>query len=221
MTETNIGHRSQTISCLANLYRRFIKEYARLIQPISDLIRTKDAFQWGKEQDEAFLALKDTLTSAPVLAHPSSSKRVIVSTEASKHAVGATLEQDGQPIAYMSHRLSDTETRWDTGDQELLAFIHALREWSVHLRGPFTFRTDHEPIRYLQSKIILSGRQHRWLNILQEHTYEVEHVQGKLHVVPDALSCRPGHCRTSTLKSMQMNSPDFSHEIKHGCEHDT
>lgn len=105
------------------------------------------------------------------------------------------MEQYSEPIAFMSHRLSDTETMWDTGDQELLAFMHELREWSVYLHGrPTSFREYHEPMRYLHSKVRLSGRQHRWLDILQEHTYEVERVPGKLHDVPDALSRRPDHC---------------------------
>lgn len=62
-------------------------------------------------------------------------------------------------------------------------FMIALREWSVYLRGrPFTFRTDHEPIRYLQTKARLSGRQHRWLDALQEYTYDVAHIPGRLHI---------------------------------------
>lgn len=92
-----------------------------MIRPISDLIRSKGNFQCGTDQQNAFSAVKEALTEAPVLSHPSSSKKCIVSTDASKYAFGATLEQEGRPIAYMSHRLSDTESRWDTGDQELLA----------------------------------------------------------------------------------------------------
>lgn len=62
-------------------------------------------------------------------------KRFSVSTDASKYAVESTLEQERHPVAFLSHRLSDTEIRWDTGDQELSSFSLALREWNVYLKS--------------------------------------------------------------------------------------
>lgn len=72
--------------------------------------------------------------------------------------------------------------------------MNALREWSVYVRGRhFIFRADHEPLRYLQSKAHLTGRKFRRMDTLQEFSYEVQHIPGKQHVVPDALSRRPDH----------------------------
>ena len=108
----------QSFIGLANFYRKFIFRYACIVRPISDILRTK-RFVWGDAQKNSFVALKRALTTAPVLRHANSSKVFTVSTDASKYAVGATLSQEGHPIAYLSHRLSETEERWDTGDQEL------------------------------------------------------------------------------------------------------
>lgn len=84
--------------------------------------------------------------------------------------------------------------RWCCGDQELLAFMIALRDWEVYLKGrKFVFKTDHKPIRYLQSKDKLLGRQARWLDTIQSFTFETEHIPRKKNVVPDALSRRPDH----------------------------
>ena len=107
---------------LANYYRKFIKNYARILRPVSDLVRGK-RFEWGEEKQREFDKMKTAFTSAPLLAHPSSEKEFVVSTDASKYAVGATLEQDGRPVGYLSHRLSAAETNWDSGDQEILAFM--------------------------------------------------------------------------------------------------
>ena len=199
---------------LTNYYRRFIKDYANIVQPITDLIRTKNLpFTWGPSQQLAMERLKEALTSAPTLAHPSSKKMFTVSTDASMYAVGATLEQDGHPVAYLSNRLSETESRWDTGDQELLAFMIALREWDVYLRGrPFLFKTDHEPIRYLQTKTRLNGRQARWLDTLQSYSYDTVHVPGVKHIVPDALSRRPDH--VPRLQNMTVMPPSFITDLK-------
>lgn len=203
----------------ANYYRKFILGYAKILRPISDLVR-RNQFEWGTAQVEAFDMLKDALTSAPVLAHPSSHKEFVVSTDASQYAVGATLEQEGRPVAFLSHRLSDTEMRWDTGDQELLALMIALRKWDIYLTGrSFRFRTDHESIRYLQTKARLSGRQARWLDVLQSYTFETEHVPCVKNVVPDALSRRPDHMKT--LNHLQVLTDEWLHKIQDGYSQDT
>lgn len=210
----------QSLVGLANFYHRFIGQCASIMQPITDILRNK-AFTRGEAQEEAFKNIKSALTTAPVLVHPSSEKEFVVSTDASKYAVGATLQQDGHPVAFLSHRLSDAEVRWDTGDQELLAFMIALREWSTYLRGrKFTFQTDHEPIRYLQSKPRLTGRQFRWLDTLQEHVYEVKHIPGHKHTAPDALSRRPDHLPAPSRKAISLHDPSFPNRIKKGYEDD-
>lgn len=82
--------------------------------------------------------------------------------DASKPAIEATLEQHGHRVPFLSHRLSDTETRWETVDQEPLADMIHLREWNVHLRDrSFILKTDQEPFRYMQPKAKLSGCQMR------------------------------------------------------------
>ena len=203
---------------LTNFYRKFVFGYSRILQPISDLVRTR-TFIWGKQQQEAFDTLKGCLTSSPVLVHPDSTKRFTVSTDASQYAVGATLSQEGHPVAYLSHRLSDTEERWDTGDQELLAFMIALREWRVYLYGrSFSFETDHEPLRYLQTKARLSGRQKRWLDELQEHNYDCVHVSGTANGAADALSRRPDF--TTSLKIMSTHYQGFIDRITNGYQRD-
>ena len=117
----------QSFLGLCNYYRRFVLHYAAIAQPLSDLVRTK-YFEWNKPQQEAFERLKEALSSAPILRHATATDTFVATTDASKYAVGATLEQSEHPVSYLSHRLSKAESNWDTGDQELLGFIIALRE---------------------------------------------------------------------------------------------
>lgn len=44
-------------------------------------------------------------------------------------SVGATLEQDGNQVAYLSHHLTDTEMHWCVGDMELFEFMIELKVW--------------------------------------------------------------------------------------------
>jgi hypothetical protein len=55
---------------LANYFRKYIKGYSTVAAPLTRLTGSTVAWEWGKEQDEAFQALKGALTSAPVLVLP-------------------------------------------------------------------------------------------------------------------------------------------------------
>jgi len=58
---------------LVDVYRRFIRGYATLAAPLSQLL-TKATFVWLPEAEHAFQTLKDAVTMAPMLAFPNFSK---------------------------------------------------------------------------------------------------------------------------------------------------
>lgn len=150
--------------------------------------------------------LKELLKSGSILAHSKTS--TVVAVEASKYAVGAILEQDSPSIAFLSHCLSDSKMKWTTGDQELLEFIIPLRGWRVSLRGRnYIYMTDHEPMRYLQTKSRRSGRQQRGLDELQSHNFEVVYVPVVKNTVTDALSRRPDDI--PEIHQMSLWNPGF------------
>ncbi|GJW26149.1 reverse transcriptase [Tanacetum coccineum] len=82
-------------------YRRFIKNYALISQPLTALLK-KNAFQWNEEAHKSFAILKQEMLQAPVLALPDLQKTFVVETDASGKGIGAVLQQDGHPIAYLS-----------------------------------------------------------------------------------------------------------------------
>ncbi|XP_019455099.1 PREDICTED: uncharacterized protein LOC109356222 [Lupinus angustifolius] len=54
--------------CISGYYRRFIKGYATLAEPLTNLLR-KDSFTWTEASSAAFHNLQQAITKAPVLIH--------------------------------------------------------------------------------------------------------------------------------------------------------
>ena len=68
--------------------------------------------------------------------------------------LGACIIQDGQPIAFGSKSLTDTETHYANIERELLAIIYGC-ENSIHTYTARTFimETDHKPLEMISLKI--------------------------------------------------------------------
>ncbi|GIL79609.1 hypothetical protein Vretifemale_8871, partial [Volvox reticuliferus] len=111
---------------LTNYFRKFIERYSVIAAPLTNLTR-KGAFSspeaWTPACQEAFNALKHAVSDDIILHFPDYSLpfRVEVITDASLHGTGAVLLQQGRPIAFTSKKFSGAETRYTTGEQELLA----------------------------------------------------------------------------------------------------
>jgi hypothetical protein len=196
-------------------YRKFIAGHSRLTAPLSDL--TKDAngvkFKWNAAAQESFEKMKEALCNAPVLVLPDPKFPYIVTTDASGFAIGACLQQDQgsglQPIAYMSKKMLDAETRYPIHHKELLAIVVALKEWRHYLHGTkFTVRvlTDHRSLVHFETQPKLSDRQARWNEFLSEFDYVIEYQEGKKNVCADALSRRPDHASVDSKNVISLQT---------------
>ena len=76
---------------LANYYRRFIKDFARVARSINVLTRKDVKWQWGVEQQKAFNELKRMFTMELVLAAPDLDKKFRVEANASNYTTGGVL----------------------------------------------------------------------------------------------------------------------------------
>lgn len=109
---------------LTGSYRFFIKGYASIASPLTDLLK-KGHFVWTLEAQLAF----DKLTEAPVLVLPDFSLPFTLETDASGVAMGVVLIQKGHPIAFFSKLFCPWLLRSSTYVRKLHAITTAVKKW--------------------------------------------------------------------------------------------
>ena len=112
---------------LTGYYRRFIKGYGQIAQPLAALFKSSGNLKWTTEADAAFKSLKVAMTEAPVLAMPDFSQEFIIETDASGNGIGAVLMQHGRPIAFISKALAVKHQSLSAYDKEMFAILFAVR----------------------------------------------------------------------------------------------
>lgn len=176
---------------LTGYYRRFIKDYGKIAQPLTTLLKkeTGDKFAWPDGAHNAFEALKTAVTNSPVLVTPDFSRPFIIECDASGVGIGAVLHQGQRPIAYFSKGLSGQTLAKSTYEKELMALVLAIQHWRPYLVGRrFTVRTDHRSLRHLLQQRITTPSQQNWVAKLMGYDFEVEYKPGRVNNVADAMS---------------------------------
>ncbi|CAN6567568.1 unnamed protein product [Malus baccata var. baccata] len=177
----------------AGFYRRFIKDFSKVAQPLCRLLQKEVAFEFTKECTESFEQLKELLTTAPIIVPPDWSLPFELMCDASDYALGAVLGQrkDKRPhvIYYASRTLNDAQLNYSTTEKELLAVVFALDKFRSYLIGTKVIVfTDHAALKYLLTKKEAKPRLIRWILLLQEFDIEIRDKKGSENVVADHLS---------------------------------
>ncbi|XP_070667039.1 uncharacterized protein [Malus domestica] len=177
----------------AGFYRRFIKDFSKIAQPLCRLLQKEVAFEFTKECTASFNQLKELLTTAPIIVPPDWSLPFELMCDASDYALGAVLGQrkDKKPhvIYYASRTLNDAQLNYSTTEKELLAVVFALDKFRSYLIGTKVIVfTDHAALKYLLTKKEAKPRLIRWMLLLQEFDIEIRDKKGSENVVADHLS---------------------------------
>ncbi|CAA7033499.1 unnamed protein product [Microthlaspi erraticum] len=176
---------------LAGYYRRFVKGFATMAQPMTKLTGKDVPFVWSAECEESFSQLKEMLTTTPVLALPEPGKPYMVYTDASGIGLGCVLMQEGRVIAYASRQWQGSERNRPTHDLELGAVIFALKIWRSYLLGETVqVFTDHKSLQHIFTQPMMNARQTRWVEFLADYQVNINYHPGKANLVADALSRR-------------------------------
>ena len=213
-TPTTFGKLSEFLG-MTNFYHRFIPQCSELAKPLYDILKQHVAKKnskkgipvalWKKEQQNAFLNLKQALSEAVILTYPDPNAMTRLVTDASDVAVGAVLEQhiegNWKPISFYSRSLRTPEQKYSTYDRELLSIKLALQNFRHIVEGisseQFHVATDHKPLTTGKNFSVTSQNPSQLNRILRtwqyisELTTDIRHISGKANPVADALSRNP------------------------------
>ena len=186
---------------LVGHYRRFIKGFACITEPLSKHLagigasRKSEQVSLSEDALKAFKALKQACMMAPVLAFADCTKPFLLETDACKEGLGAVLLQkqtDWQYylVAYGSRAIMPHKKNYHSTKLEFLALKWAATE---HFKEylpyhPFLVRTDNNPLTYIMMTPNLDVIGHQWVGVLTCFSFKLEYQKGYDNTVADALS---------------------------------
>lgn len=233
-----------------NYYNVYIKDYSRIVARLQDKLKvprsegkkgSRKKISWDEEDEDAFQEIKRILCSQLALQRVNPDRPFVLRVDASKVAVGATLEQlldeeraptveDVQhrrtvPVAFMSRKLTGSQRNWTPREQETYAIIVALQKWEswVGLQ-PVMVLTDHKSLESWAKEVLDTpsgplGRRSRWHQILSKFDLSVGYIPGKENTVADILS-RWAYPASQAMRDVSKHGTAQDKEEVDGLLHD-
>lgn len=199
---------------LTGFYRRFVRNYATIAAPLTDLLKITK-YTWNLQANDAFTTLKKAMTSTPVLILPDFSKPFMLETDASAVAIGAVLSQDGHPLAFFSRKMCNRMQQASVYVRELFAITEAVKKWRQYLIGRhFHIFTDQKSLKELLIQTIQTPEQQKWAAKLQGFSFDIHYKPGKTNLVADALSRQFIDDSSSVLMAVSSTVPTLLQELR-------
>lgn len=185
----------------SNHFRVFLPNIAKFTAPLTELLKhnlgKKVPIQHTKESLQAFHDLQNLITGLPTLHFYDSTKPTIIFTDASQTTIAGYIAQfvqyNGQqalyPICFLSHKLTDTQSRYSSMERELLAIVTILEKFRYYCLNDVEIYTDHQSLALLQQKdSVPPPRILRFLDIIGSYSPKIFYIQGKFNFISDMLT---------------------------------
>lgn len=200
----------QSFLGLTGYYRRFIKNYAKIAEPLLKQLRnsinTNHHIKWNAECENSMQMLKNKLTQAPIMNTPNFEYPFILEVDACEYGLGAVLTQEYNEhkyvIAYASRTLSTAERNYAATEREALAIVWATKHFRAYIEGSKIYiRSDCKALEWMRNAKDVTGRLARWAMKLS--AYQIEEIRyrpGKTTANADSLSRNPINAENGEIK---------------------
>ncbi|MGQ3285766.1 RNase H-like domain-containing protein [Bosea sp. (in: a-proteobacteria)] len=184
---------------MAGYYRNWIPYYAEIVAPLTNLTRKNVDFDWTQECEDVLQKLIEIFSTFPILRSPEydiEDRPLILGCDASIRGIGGVLAQcdeNGKRYAckFIGRKFNDVEQRYPAIKREMLGILYCIKACRYYVYGRFfILETDCKPLVYIVNSrdTLRDAITMRWLSYIKMFDFEIRHVEGKKHIVPDALS---------------------------------
>jgi len=113
---------------LANYYKWFVKDFARIAKPLHKMTRKETKWNWEERQQRAFEGLKERFMTEPVLVTSDLDKEMRVEADTLDFVTGEVLsmkceDKKWRPVAYISKLLNEAKRNYEIHNKEMLVII--------------------------------------------------------------------------------------------------
>jgi hypothetical protein len=185
----------QSLQGKENFLHRFIPNYAEITCGFTRLLNKGFEFVWDTIANNAFEALKLSLTHAPLLFPPNYSRDYFLYLATSNYTIGMVLVQEDEAnnehvIYYLSRSLMPTEIKYLHVKKLALAAVQAVQCFRHYiLSRKTTVISNCNPMQHILTCQFLGGKYSKWIVILQEFNLDFERAKSKKSLVFAELIC--------------------------------
>ena len=181
-----------------NYVRNHCQNFAPIMKPIYALLDKIKKWEWTTECQEAYEQVISQLLDNAILHYPifndNPDNKFIVSVDSCSQGWGGMLEQmqNGKRvlISYWSKTMPKHKRELGSTRQEFIGIYHIIKHFREYLLGKeFDVHTDCKPLLGWQTLFSKgSSVQMRQINYLSEFFFNIIHVDGSSHIIPDYFS---------------------------------
>ncbi len=164
-TSTNLTQ-MQFFVDFCNFYRRFIKNFSKIVRSLIQLTQKKMIFEWDQACQTIFDHMKKRMTEVSILRHFDQNRKTILEINSFNYVDDDILsqyddEETLHSMIYYSKNLSFAECNYEIYDKKLLAIIQTFKHWWSELKLTellIKMFTDHQALTSLMKDKKLSRR---------------------------------------------------------------
>ncbi len=194
-TSTNLTQ-MQFFVDFCNFYRRFIKNFSKIVHSLIQLTQKEMIFEWNQACQTIFDHMKKQMTEVSILRHFDQNRKTILEINSFNYVNNNILsqyddEETLHSMIYYSKNLSLAECNYEIYDKKLLAIIQAFKHWRSELKLTelsIKMFIDHQALTSLMNNKELSRRQMRWVQKLADFNFKIMYWSDKQNIKIDALT---------------------------------
>jgi hypothetical protein len=163
-----------------NFIRRFVVNFAELTKNITTMLRNDSEVKWTEEAKHSFNAIKEAITTAPILISPDFFKVFYIFSFASRDTIVAVLLQKNtddqeQSVAFFSKVLRDAKVKYELLETQAYALIKSLKAFRVYiLRAKVIAFAPSSSVKDVLIQPDIDGKRSKWIEKLIEFDVEIK-----------------------------------------------